>query len=413
MGIRFKKTKQELHSLLTNVSLITKLNIHFVLDDPRDSFAINHLSKSSPFINLDLLKVQLTKNAQILPVNDMMIFTDNTPLSYLAISCSFLGKEAFIVLGPFLTKNAKHSKQQTNSDDNTFTLNDHLILKNNDNNLILVLEDEYLMALASILRDLLDHPNGLGKGFSPSLHKNKPAVDLKAFKFESTLQPAKNQLVFEKDLMYFISQGHLKEALETLSSLEMALNEVTQISLRTNKNNALILNTKCQVAADYGGALFNQVQEKFRLFMEGIEEANGIFLLKQLRKDMVIAYCKLVNQSKFHGLSKSIILALEYINSHLSYKITLKNISEHAKMNESYLSRQFKKETGKNISDYINEKRILLAKHHLESTDHSIATISKLCGFKNYNYFSKVFKDYTGQTPKEFQKNLPLREERL
>ena len=68
-------------------------------------------------------------------------------------------------------------------------------------------------------------------------------------------------------------------------------------------------------------------------------------------------------------------------------------------------ARIFKKETGKTLSDELNEIRIQHAKKLLASTALSINEISKMIGYENECYFSAVFKRYTDTTPSEFRKN--------
>ncbi|MFR6327950.1 MAG: helix-turn-helix domain-containing protein [Eisenbergiella sp.] len=68
---------------------------------------------------------------------------------------------------------------------------------------------------------------------------------------------------------------------------------------------------------------------------------------------------------------------------------------------QSYLSRIFHDETGRTITDYLNEIRIEAAKEMLAER-YALKDIAVRSGFNNYTYFLKIFKDYTGRTPKEY-----------
>ena len=72
-------------------------------------------------------------------------------------------------------------------------------------------------------------------------------------------------------------------------------------------------------------------------------------------------------------------------------------------INSSCLSRFFHEITGKTITDYMNEIRIEAAKKML-AEGYALKEISGKSGFKNYTCFLKIFKDYTGMTPKEYRK---------
>ena len=121
-------------------------------------------------------------------------------------------------------------------------------------------------------------------------------------------------------------------------------------------------------------------------------------------------FCELSEQIRQHRASlysPMICRALEtifaqYGDSHLS----LNYISGELNTNASYLSRIFKQELGSNISTYIVGHRLMHAKALLSCTELSIKAILTQCGFENYNYFFRVFKQYIGMTPKEFRDTL-------
>lgn len=93
----------------------------------------------------------------------------------------------------------------------------------------------------------------------------------------------------------------------------------------------------------------------------------------------------------------------EYIEKNYSKKITLNDIAEELHANSSYLSRLYKKESGQNLFDVILKKRVDKAKEYMETTDKKIYEISQAVGFDDTGYFSRIFKRYTGVSPKEYQ----------
>ena len=62
-----------------------------------------------------------------------------------------------------------------------------------------------------------------------------------------------------------------------------------------------------------------------------------------------------------------------------------------------------KKETEKNVSEYIKEKRIEHAMYLLSTTHLQIQTVALHCGIMDVQYFSKIFKKKTGKTPREYR----------
>ena len=73
--------------------------------------------------------------------------------------------------------------------------------------------------------------------------------------------------------------------------------------------------------------------------------------------------------------------------------------------NVDYLGKLFKKETGKNFSHYVMEKRMELAKELIVGGKKDrIYEVAEKVGYgSNSQYFSKVFKKYTGVSPLEYK----------
>ena len=73
------------------------------------------------------------------------------------------------------------------------------------------------------------------------------------------------------------------------------------------------------------------------------------------------------------------------------------------RLSPNYLSSLFKKEVGIPISDYIQRHRVDEAKKLLVLTNYSISDISTWLNLNDQSYFIKIFKKYTGLTPRGFR----------
>ncbi len=78
--------------------------------------------------------------------------------------------------------------------------------------------------------------------------------------------------------------------------------------------------------------------------------------------------------------------------------------------NVDYLGKLFKKETGKNFSHYVMEKRMEMAKELIiDGRKDKIYEIAEKVGYgSNSQYFSQVFKKYTGVSPLEYKEFVRL-----
>ncbi|WP_379161033.1 response regulator [Paenibacillus sp. sgz5001063] len=92
----------------------------------------------------------------------------------------------------------------------------------------------------------------------------------------------------------------------------------------------------------------------------------------------------------------------EYINSNLHY-VSLQAIADHIQMHPVYLSKMYKLETGKRISDYISQVKMEKAAYLLIHTPLKIYEVSAELGYSNAHYFIKLFREYAGMTPQEFR----------
>jgi two-component system response regulator YesN len=100
------------------------------------------------------------------------------------------------------------------------------------------------------------------------------------------------------------------------------------------------------------------------------------------------------------ALSKRI---LAYIQENPGADLSLYALSEKFFLNPSYLSRRFKEETGKNITDTVLELRLEEACRLLKETERRINGIASLVGYESPAYFSNIFKRRFGVSPQEYR----------
>ena len=96
----------------------------------------------------------------------------------------------------------------------------------------------------------------------------------------------------------------------------------------------------------------------------------------------------------------------QYIDSHLTQELTLARIASAVSSSRYYICHLFKIGTGTTITQYIAGRRIAHAKLLLEETDNSIADIAITTGYDNISYFSRVFREYTGDSPTAYRAKL-------
>ena len=93
---------------------------------------------------------------------------------------------------------------------------------------------------------------------------------------------------------------------------------------------------------------------------------------------------------------------LDYINFNYHNNISLNDLSKKIFLTPNYLSILFSKEIGKTFNDYLTEFRIKKAKELLQLGNYKVYEVGEKVGYKNLDYFRKVFKEYTGKNPSDF-----------
>jgi two-component system, response regulator YesN len=110
-----------------------------------------------------------------------------------------------------------------------------------------------------------------------------------------------------------------------------------------------------------------------------------------------------ITRMKNHNPKGMVNLALNYIQEHYDEKISLEDVANKLNVSKHYLCSIFKKETGENMSLYINKLRIEKSKRMLLEPQVRIKEIFEEVGYSNQHYFSKVFKKVTGMTVLEYR----------
>ena len=96
---------------------------------------------------------------------------------------------------------------------------------------------------------------------------------------------------------------------------------------------------------------------------------------------------------------------ITYINENYAKIHSIDQIAQHFFISKYHLCHTFKKAMGMTVIDYLNRIKIKNACNIIASTNKDFLEISQICGFNSSAYFSKVFKDITGVSPREYKQN--------
>ena len=92
-----------------------------------------------------------------------------------------------------------------------------------------------------------------------------------------------------------------------------------------------------------------------------------------------------------------------YIGKNYREDISMQSAAQTMGYSEAYFCKLFKQCFRVNFSAYLNEYRIEKAKAMMADPRINIKDIGAACGYSDSNYFARVFKRITGQTPSDYR----------
>lgn len=207
----------------------------------------------------------------------------------------------------------------------------------------------------------------------------------------------------EKQLITKVKTGNVKEARAILNDLLGYVFFSGNNRLETVKARSIELCALLSRAAIEGGAPTDSILKINNQYLRTLQEINHIEKLCYKLQEVMEVF----TESMFNYIpsknSEIIRKAVSFISQNYSRNITLEETAAYVHLNPTYFSSLFKQNSGSSFKEYLNIVRIEESKRLLSNSDYSIIDIAVATGFENQSYFSKVFKKYTGLTPKQYR----------
>ncbi len=153
-----------------------------------------------------------------------------------------------------------------------------------------------------------------------------------------------------------------------------------------------------------------QQQQEIPALMEGlIQEQEHPVFGSDLRKynfisELLIRINRMADSADMRRDNGALSIeaqVIEYINMHYHQPITLDVLAEHLFVSKYHLSHEFKKQVGISVYQYLQKKRLLIARQ-LMAQGRKPVDVYEVCGFRDYTAFYRAFQKVYGLSPREY-----------
>lgn len=140
------------------------------------------------------------------------------------------------------------------------------------------------------------------------------------------------------------------------------------------------------------------------IYSQKADKATSCDDLQMLFESMCLDYAERIHEiRKATVISVHIRKCINYIYENFNADLSIKGLAELTGLNESYLAKLFKKETGQTVKNYVTAARLDTAQNLLKYSDLSIAMIATSLGYSSQSAFTYAFRNSIGMTPKKYR----------
>lgn len=138
--------------------------------------------------------------------------------------------------------------------------------------------------------------------------------------------------------------------------------------------------------------------------IQRIDQAESVSDVRMMIYRAILEFTQRARENRRKGCvsSSAVRICINYIDSHLHYRITLSDLSQACGLSPSHLSRLFRRETGYPPTEYVLKRKLREARTLLLASELNSSAVANTLGFCSQSYFIACFKREYGVTPGEF-----------
>ncbi|QWH20495.1 helix-turn-helix domain-containing protein [Bacillus mycoides] len=342
---------------------------------------------------------------------DFPIFFSNSNLNFFFVNLKktnlFLGT---IILGPTLDSQISDENISKILDTFNGNLNKRKLIEYYRS--IPIIDSQQFLTISLLVYYLMYHK----KLDKTMVIQNNKALTLDMIELENPdleLSKGRRNFIFHSNLSYervlldYVKKGRINKLKDIFDYSIVGEAELGLLSKRNrlrSEKNLMITGIALVCRAAIEGGLNDETAFTLNdFYIQQLEELGSLKAILKLMEEAIMDFTNRVHQLNEEKYSATITDCQHYIYDHLYDNITLDHLAQMCHLSPNYLSSLFKKEVGKPLSEYIQRQRVDEAKKLLLLTNHSILDIGMWLNFNDQSYFIKIFKKYTGITPRQFR----------
>lgn len=212
---------------------------------------------------------------------------------------------------------------------------------------------------------------------------------------------------FERICNLYVKNGQVEQLADLFEAVpKIQAGKMAKDTLRQSKNMFICAATIISRAAIEGGLAPQSAFKLSDLYIQKCEILREPGALLALMREMSLDFAGRVRAHNYGSAQESKLFenCTQYIKQHLFSRILVKDMAESLGMSPSYLSSRFSATTGKTLTQFIQEQKVLEAKLLLRYTEKSIADIAMHLAFSSQSHFQNAFKQQVTLTPLAYRR---------
>lgn len=269
---------------------------------------------------------------------------------------------------------------------------------------------EMMTGLTCQITGILFFPSAVSATSNQLFSRPDSPIDHESDKSKPNFEILKKAQELKQITLDNLTEGQTEEAINYYR-------QFIQLSLKLGLTTARVLLTQfCSLALDRLGTgdtvLYGQLLSQLPLNQIQLLSDIDAFLYWGQEKIKIMASISKKRQQPINR-HQYVEIIRDYIVAHYAENLTLNQLAAIVHLNPIYLSRFYKEQTGKTITEYITQIRMAAAVDLLNGTERYVYDIARSVGYQDFKSFVRAFRRLIGCSPTEYRQHKLLEEQKL